>query len=162
MSETGEWCPKRLYGYTNGWIPGILLNARCNNDGKLLTNGRDTKNITYYVTSYAAKKQGKSSNTSKAMTRGFAYHIEHPNPEYATELKRQSKLLIFRLVNAIHHEQELAGVMVLTLLMKLGDIFCSHTYSTIFWSSFLWHLLKTFPTLRKNKYVLSYSVSTVN
>jgi hypothetical protein len=153
VTETGEWGPKRLYGYTNGWIPGILLNARCNNDGKFLTNGHATKAITYYVSSYAAKKQGRNDNTSRAMSRGFAYHLEHPNPEYETQLKRQAKLLIFRVTQAIHHEQELAGPMILTLLMKLGDVFRSHTYSTVFWSSFLYHLMKAFPSLvRKERY----------
>ncbi|GJF00155.1 helitron helicase-like domain-containing protein [Phanerochaete sordida] len=67
VTEAGKWGPKRLFGLVNGWCPHILVNARCNNDAKLLTNGRDTKNITFYVTSYAAKKQGRNYNMSAVM-----------------------------------------------------------------------------------------------
>ncbi|THG97984.1 hypothetical protein EW026_g4134 [Hermanssonia centrifuga] len=52
VNERGEWGPKRKCGYVNGWHPAILVNARCNNDCKLLTNGADTKNITFYVTGH--------------------------------------------------------------------------------------------------------------
>ena len=131
----------------NGWIPGLLVNARCNNDAKLLTNGRDTKNITYYVTSYAAKKQGKSFNMSAVLAQGLAYHTSHPIPEYIEHLQEMSRLLIFRLVHAINREQELAAVMVIAYLMGWGDTYRSHTYSPIFWSTFSGTLLKTFPYL---------------
>lgn len=76
--ENGLWGSKRMYGYMNTWIPAILVNARCNNDSKLLTNGRDTKNIAYYVASYAAKKQGPSYNTSAVFAEGFNYYVNHP------------------------------------------------------------------------------------
>ena len=46
IDEDGKWRQRRLYGYVNGWIPGLLVNVRCNNGGKLLTNGEDTKAIT--------------------------------------------------------------------------------------------------------------------
>ena len=42
VDEKGNWGSKQLYGYMNGWIPGILVNTQYNNDGKLLTNGEDT------------------------------------------------------------------------------------------------------------------------
>jgi hypothetical protein len=47
MTEAGKWGLKHLYGFINGWIPSILVNVQCNNDGKFLTNGGDTKNITF-------------------------------------------------------------------------------------------------------------------
>ncbi|KAK6984418.1 hypothetical protein R3P38DRAFT_2575975, partial [Favolaschia claudopus] len=53
--EGGNWGQRRVYEFMNGWIPGILVNVRCNNDAKLLTNGRDTMNTTFYVAGYAAK-----------------------------------------------------------------------------------------------------------
>ncbi|KAI0245122.1 hypothetical protein BJV78DRAFT_1141094, partial [Lactifluus subvellereus] len=70
------------YGSLTGWNPAILVNARCNNDAKLLTNGRDTKNITYYITTYATKKQGPSYNKSAAFAQGFDYHSDHPQSQY--------------------------------------------------------------------------------
>lgn len=60
VEENGRWGSKRLYGYMNGWIPSILVNMRCNGDGKLLTNGEETKNYSFYITNYAAKKQGST------------------------------------------------------------------------------------------------------
>ena len=145
--ESGEWGSKRLYGYINSWIPGVLINARCNNDVKLLTNGHETKNITYYVTTYAAKKQGKSYNIAAVLAQGHAHHVRHPVPEYVNHLLDQSRLLTFRLVSAINREQELAAVMVMSYLMGWGDVFRSHTYSPIFWSTFVRPLLQIFPAL---------------
>ena len=147
VTETGLCGPKRLYGYINAWCPAILLNARCNNDIKFLTNGGDTKNITFYVTSYAAKKQGKNHNMSAIMAQGFAYHLDHPKPEYVDDLKDQHRLLLFRLVHTINREQELAAPMVMSYLMGWGDVFRSHIYTPIYWTSVAAALYKTFPEL---------------
>ena len=151
ITETGLSGPKRLYGYVNAWCPPILLNARCNNDIKFLTNGSDTKNITFYVTSYAAKKQGKNHNISAIMAQGFAYHLNHPKPAYVDDLQDQHRLLLFRLVHTINREQELAAPMVMSYLMGWGDVFRSHTYTPIYWSSVVGALCKTFPDLRTSK-----------
>jgi hypothetical protein len=67
-----------MYRYLNGWLPTILMNARCNNDIKLLTNGGDMKNITYYVTMYVAKKQGQLNNLAAVLTEGYNFHQQHP------------------------------------------------------------------------------------
>jgi hypothetical protein len=145
--ESGVWGSKRLYGYINAWNPAILVNARCNNDIKLLTNGRDTKNITYYVTSYAAKKQGPTYNMSAVFAQGFNYHTNHPQSQYIGQLKENGRLLIFRLAHALNREQELAAPMVISYLMGWGDVYRSHTYTSIYWTSFGWELLKAFPDL---------------
>ena len=145
VTETGLCGPKRLYGYINAWVPSILVNARCNNDGKFLTSGAETKNITFYVTSYAAKKQGKNYNVSAVMADGYAYHLDHPKPEYVDSIRDQQRLLLFCLVHAINREQELAAPMVISYLMGWGDVFRSHTYSPIYWSSFVSALCAAFP-----------------
>ena len=147
--ESGICGPKRLYGYVNSWVSSILINARCNNDGKFLTNGGDTKNITFYVTSYAAKKQGKNHNISAIMANGYAYHLEHPKPEYVDSVRDQQRLLLFRLVHRINREQELAAPMVMSYLMGWGDVYRSHTYSPIYWTSFLSALFNAFPELHR-------------
>lgn len=149
VTDTGQCGPKRLYGYVNAWVPSILINARCNNDGKFLTSGADTKNITFYVTSYAAKKQGKNYNVSAVMANGYAYHLENPKPEYIDSIRDQQRLLLFRLVHSINREQELAGPMVISYLMGWGDVFRSHTYSPIYWSSFMNALYTAFPELSR-------------
>ena len=147
VTETGLCGPKRLYGYINAWSPPILLNARCNNDIKFLTNGGDTKNITFYVTSYAAKKQGKNHNMSAIMAQGYAYHLDHPKPTYVDDLRDQHRLLLFRLVHTINCEQELAAPMVMSYLMGWGEVYRSHTYTPIYWSSVVGALYRTFPEL---------------
>jgi len=149
IMENGQWGQKHLYGYMNGWVPGVLIDARCNNDGKLLTNGGDTKNITYYVTAYAAKKQGRSYNLAAVMAQRYAYHITHPNPEYMDRIRDRSCLLLFHLVHAINCEQELASPMVMSYLMGWGDVHRSHTYSPIYWMTFVLALLKNFLGLIK-------------
>jgi len=147
VDEIGKWGPKRLYEYLNGWIPAVLINVRCNNDGKLLTNGEDTKNITFYVTSYTAKKQQKHHNLSAVMAKGYAFHVDHS--DYLESLRDRQRLLLFRLVHTINREQELAGPMVISYLMSWGDTYCSHLYTPIYWSSFVGGLLRAFPELKR-------------
>ena len=149
VTETGLCRPKRLYGYVNAWVSSILINARCNNDGKFLTSGADTKNITFYVTSYAAKKQGQNYNMSAVMADGYAYHLDHPKPEYIDSIRDQQRLLLFHLVHSINWEQELAAPMVMSYLMGWGDVYCSHTYSPIYWGSFMKALYTEFPEFLK-------------
>ena len=148
VTASGRWSQKRLYGYMNGWIPAVLINARCNNDGKLLTNGEETKNITFYVSSYTGKKQGKNYNLSAVMADTFAYHVAHPISKYMQDLREQQRLLLFRVVNAVNREQELAAPMVVSYLMGWSDVKTSHTYAPLYWSSFMGHLCQTFPALR--------------
>lgn len=132
---------------------GILINARCNNDGKLLTNGKDTRNISFYTTLYSSKKQNRYNNISAIMAKGYAYHLEHlastsKGSDYVDELRNTQRLLIFRLVHVINREQELAGPMVISYLMGWGDTYKSNHYSPIYWSSFTGLLLKKFPLLK--------------
>ena len=142
----GNWGPKRHYEFLNAWMPSISTSARCNNDIKLLTNGKDTKDCTFYTTTYASKDQNKSHNLSAITTREFAYQEVRPKQEHT--LKEQQRLLLFRLVNRINSEQELSGPMVISLLMGWGDHYNSHNYTVVYWSSFVSFLFSHFPNLR--------------
>lgn len=151
VDADGRWATRRQYPYLNGWIPAITINARCNNDGKLLTNGADTRNISFYVTTYQTKKQGKNYNMSAVMARGFAYHEDCvQRSQYSLSLRDQQRLMLFRVVHAINREQELAAPMVVSYLMGWGDTFRSHHYSPIYWSSFTASLLHSFPDLQRS------------
>ena len=147
IDEKGNWRQKRLNGYVNGWIPSVLINGRCNNNGKLLTNGRDTKNITFYVSSYAAKKQGRSYNLSSIMATTYAYHLRYPNDAYIDNIRFEQNALLRRITNAINREQEIAAPMVMSYLMGWGDTFCTHHYSPVYWSSFNAAILQAHPDL---------------
>lgn len=147
VHEDGQWGMKRLYEFMNAWIPALTVNARCNNDGKLLTNSRETTNVSFYVTAYQTKKQGKNHNMSAILAKGFAYHSERNT--YLNSLRDQQRLLLFRLVHTINREQELAAPMVVSYLMGWGDTYRSHHYVPIYWSSFVSILMKAHPELNK-------------
>ena len=147
IDDLGRWRQTCLYGYVNGWMPGILVNARCNNDVKLLTNSRETRNITFYVSSYAAKKQGRTYNLSSIMASTYAYHLKYPNPRHIESLRDNQSDYLRRIVNAINNEQELAAPLVMSYLMGWGDTFCSHYYSPVFLTSFMAALRKAHPDL---------------
>ena len=149
ITEADQWGPKRLYGFINGWVPGILINGQCNNDVKFLTNGGDTKNITFYMTSYAAKKQGHNFNLLAIMAQAFLYHLDHLGSAYTEQLQDSQRLLLFQLVHTINREQELAAPMVMSYLMGWGDVFRSHAYTVIYWSLFVGALFKAFPSLHQ-------------
>ena len=148
VNETGQWSPKRTFGYLNAWVPAISQNMRCNNDGKLLTNSRETNNITYYITNYTAKKQGKTYNSSALWAKGLAYHFN--DSSYLHELHERQRLLIFRAVNVLNREQELPAPMAVSYLMGWGDVYRSHHYTPVYWTSFVSFLLRMFPMLRRS------------
>ncbi|PSR82814.1 hypothetical protein PHLCEN_2v5968 [Hermanssonia centrifuga] len=144
VDETCQWGPKRLYVFVNGWNPWITIYARCNNNCKLLTNGRDMKNLSFYVTSYAAKKQGRNFNMSAILAEGYTYHMKYPRAKYVDSLRDMQQLLIFRLVHTINREQALSGSTVILYLMGWGDVYHSHQYTAAFWSLFVSALTKVF------------------
>ncbi|OCH94197.1 hypothetical protein OBBRIDRAFT_832024 [Obba rivulosa] len=147
VNESGEWGAKHLYEYVNGWNPAVLVNARCNNDIKLLTNGEETHKVSFYVSGYAFKKQNVISNLSAIMADGFAYYMSHPKPEYVHEVQEQQRLLLFCLVNAINREQKLAAPIVMSYLIGWGDIKHSHMYTPVYWSLFVGALRRHHPHL---------------
>ncbi|EMD37981.1 hypothetical protein CERSUDRAFT_72611 [Gelatoporia subvermispora B] len=149
INENGEWGQKRTYSYLNGWMPAILVNARCNNDAKLLTNGADTKNCTYYICKYTLKPQVQHFNLSALMAKGYAYHLERSS--YTDTLRDHQQLLLFRLVHTLNREQEIAAPMVISYLMGWGDSYRSHHYSIVYWSSFVKALYRAFPDLRQSR-----------
>jgi hypothetical protein len=145
VNEDGTWGAERRYGYMNCWNPSISLCMRCNNDIKVLLNGRESVSITYYVTGYSGKNQQKNHNISALVAKTYAYHIE--NSAYVDSLQDQQRLLMLRTINAMNSERELAAPMVVSLLMGWGETYKSHTYTNVYWSGFVSQLVKEFPTL---------------
>ena len=78
VDNRGNWGPKRTYGYINGYCPLLLTTMRCNNDLKINTNGVDTKDVAFYITAYATKKQKKTHNLSALMASAMPYHTANP------------------------------------------------------------------------------------
>lgn len=143
----GNWGPKRTEPYLNAWLPDIILAAACNCDAKILTNGRETKDIAWYSTCYQTKKQQKTHNMSALLAQGVAYHVHNQN--LASELRDRNRLLLFRCFQALNREAEFSGPQVMMYLMGWGDTFRSHKYIPIYWSSVTSRILREFPQLRK-------------
>ncbi|KAH7930556.1 hypothetical protein BV22DRAFT_1000478 [Leucogyrophana mollusca] len=150
VNEFGKWKPKRTYGFLNNWCPGISTTLCCNNDIKLITNGRDTKDMAWYTTDYQTKKQNKNNNVSALMAQTLVYHQEHS--DHTQGLLDRNRLLLFRCQHSINREMELSGPQVVAYLMGWGDTFCSHHYVPIYWSSVKAALLKVFPELGERKH----------
>ena len=56
IDANGSWGPKRTHGYVNNWNPAIMQCVRSNHDIKLILNGAETKDISWYITNYITKK----------------------------------------------------------------------------------------------------------
>lgn len=146
VDEAGRWACKRTYGYLNNWCPTVTLTTRGNNDMKLTLSGREARAATWYTTKYTTKAQGKSFNRSAVMGRALAYHTEHS--EYLTDLRDRQRLLLLRCLTSLNREQELSGPQVISYLMGWGDVYKSHNYVPIFWSSFTSVVIRAYPELR--------------
>ena len=147
VDNRGNWGPKRTNGYINNYCPLLLTSMRCNNDIKLNTNGADTKDIAFYVTAYATKKQKKSHNLSALMANGLSYHLDNPKFD---DIRERNRLLVYRCINVINREAELSGPQVVSYLMGYGDNFTSHYYSPMFTSQFFVAVQRMFPGLRSH------------
>lgn len=148
IDEHGNWRPRRSYAYLNNYCPAISTTLHCNNDIKLITNGRDTNDVTWYTSAYQTKKQGKTHNLSALMANSLMYHQEHSSPD--DDLLERNRLLLFRCHHTINREAEIAGPLVMAYLMGWGDTICSHHYVPIYWSSLASMIWTMFPNLRKS------------
>ena len=147
VMESGKWEPKRTYGYQNGSCPAVTNNFRCNNDLKLMLHGPDTEGAGWYIGNYQAKKQGKSHNVSALMQRATSYH--RSNDPYANDLMESHRLFLFRCANILNNQQELPLTMCMSYLMGWGDVYRSHNYIPLYWTSFHRTLVQQFPALTK-------------
>jgi hypothetical protein len=74
IEPSGAWGPEQYCGYLNNWNPVILWAVHLNHDIKLIMNAPETKDITWYITTYATKKQACSSNASALLATRLALH----------------------------------------------------------------------------------------
>lgn len=150
--ETGQWGPKRTSPYMNGFNPDLATTLACNHDVKLMTHGGATRTISWYITNYASKKQQKSSNTSALLAHKFAFHTqqEQRNPGKPDLNKR----MLQRCVNALARDREFSAPEVISYLMGWGDRYLSHHTVGVRWDMAYRLLLKAYPGLKAEEYVL--------
>lgn len=151
IDSEGNWGPQRTYSLMNNWNPWLLLATRSNHDCKLITNGEGTKHISWYISSYATKRQQHSSNASALLAKSFAYHQK--DRTHDSDLHSINKRLIQRCANSLSREQEFSAPEVVSYLSGFGDRYISHHFQTIHWYSVVTLLKHTFPFLQKQQYV---------
>ncbi|KAG9310723.1 hypothetical protein JVU11DRAFT_9324 [Chiua virens] len=146
VDDAGNWSPKRTYGFMNNFCPAISTSLFCNNDIKLLTNGRDTKDVMWYTTLYATKKQSKNNNISALMAKALMYHESHS--AHLSDALERNRLLLFRCQQPINREMVLSGPQVVAYILSYGDSFHSHHYVPLYWSVVQRHLEAAFADLQ--------------
>ncbi|KAJ7080494.1 hypothetical protein C8R43DRAFT_965727 [Mycena crocata] len=151
IDPDGEWGPRRLHGRMNNWNPAILLTTHSNHDAKLVTNGHETKDITWYITLYIAKKQIQAANASALLAEGMKYHRK--NNAHITDCKDINKRMITQCANTLSRQQELSGPETIGYLMGWGDRFVSHHFVAIFWDPVSRAIRQSFPVLAKKSFV---------
>ena len=150
INDRGDWGPRRTYPYLNNWNPSILQCVHANHDIKLITNGKDMKDITWYISDYSTKGTKKSSNISALLAKTFIYH--RWDSEQNSELTQINKQLIQQCRNTLSQDQELSAPEVVNYLMGWGDRFISHHFETIHWQSAHNLLLQTYLILQHQRY----------
>ena len=146
VREDGTWALKRTYGYQNALVPAIAVNARCNNDGKPLLNGPKTTGVTWYICSYATKKNPKFTNYSALFAKECS-RIDKENKEFVT-MQEKSQTLVYRCITAMMRQQELPAPLCVSYVMGWGDVYRSHHFVSLNWTLFHYTLLDAFPQLR--------------
>ena len=149
INTDGVWGPQRTYGFINNWNPTIMQCMRCNHDIKLITNGTETKDISWYITNYVAKKQRESSNVSALFAKRIAYHRKEER--YNSDLTQLNKRLMQRCANTLSREQEFSSPEVAAYLAGHGDRKLSGFYITINLAAIAARIVKAFPYLKKKR-----------
>lgn len=146
VDEEGKWLLKRSYAYQNGTVPAFSVNLRCNNDGKPLLNGPQSAGTTFYICTYATKKFALTTNYSALFAKETKKILD--DDKEGQDLLERSRKLIFRCTAALTKQQELPMALCVSYLMGWGDVFRSHHFVRINWSSFHRALTCTFPELK--------------
>jgi hypothetical protein len=157
VSELGQWGLKQLCDFLNAWQPDILLTLWCNHDIKVLLIGLATQNLTWYITNYAAKKQGHSYNTSALLAQKHVYH--NVQELRAPNAVGRNKHLLQRCANTLAWDREFSAPEVISYLMDWGDWYESHFYMVIQWDTATKALLRAYPGLKEQKCVSDPTLS---
>lgn len=149
IDEDGTWGMKRSVGFMNGFDPTISEVQLCNNDQKLVTNGDETQDMTYYITTYSTKKRERSTNESAILAQRLAYHKEQErlNSDHVDV----SRKLVMRCAMALNRQQELSAPEVVSYLMGWGDRYISDNFTPIYIDGLNGMLRKHYPTLQEKR-----------
>lgn len=131
----------------NTWNPVLLQCLRANHDIKLISNGEDTKDLSFYITTYTAKNQQHSSNTSALLAKTYSFNSSRLASRDVNSVHDLNKRLIQRCANSLSREQELSAPEVISYIMGWGDRYISHRFEHIHFGSVIHLLKKVWPML---------------
>ncbi|KIL59183.1 hypothetical protein M378DRAFT_85403, partial [Amanita muscaria Koide BX008] len=138
VNPDGTWNPVCAFGMVNNFHPQILVFIQCNGDIKLLTNGAETKSITWYITKYATKAQKRLFNASALLAKSLAFHFQ--DNKNLDDARARSCLLLFRCFQGLNRQQEQSAPQVISYLMGWDDCFLSHEFAPIYISALQFYL----------------------
>ena len=133
VDEDGSYAVKRSIPMVNSFNKSVSTSLMCNNDIKLITNGSATNDLVFYLTNYAAKKQGRSYNQSALLAKDRLFAAVGEGYVNDAQAMENGRKLLIRCLNTLIREQELAGPLVVTLLMGWNDTLQSHHFVPIYW-----------------------------
>ena len=107
MDHKGNWKVWWTYGYVNNYHPKLLVTLRCNQDIKLLTNGKDTKHVTWYISNYATKWQKSVYNMLSLIAKYAVYHFADTTD--IVDAWEHTQLLLFWCLHATNWDTEQSG-----------------------------------------------------
>jgi hypothetical protein len=143
--ETGELQMRVTDGMVNNFCETIMRAVRCNMDIKFIGSGVSAKAILYYITDYITKPQLKM-HASYATLQSAVRKLESMQQNDADPVAQRAKLLLVKCANSLLGQQELSGQQVASYLLGHDDSFKSHSFRSLFWTSFVGYIDKSFAT----------------
>ena len=89
----------------------------------------------------------RCNNDGKFLTNGHDMGNITFKTDYSQDLQNRNCLLLIWCIHAINGQQEIAAPMVMMYLMGWGNVFCSHNYQPVYWTSFVQYLFSEAPDL---------------
>ena len=120
--------------------------VRCNQDIKLISNGSETKDMTWYFSGYVTKKQWDITNSCALLANRLAFHEKQER--YTSKTTARNKRLIQRYANTLSREQVFSAPEVISYFMGNGDHKISHHFATLYTADLSNALQKAYPNLR--------------
>jgi hypothetical protein len=132
---------KKGNGWVNNYNDIILLALRCNHDVKYISNGRDSKALAFYITSYITKNALTTHNAFPIMMAAAdgiegGIHRCAPNP-VLTPSQQLNRELVIKCVNKLTTHAERSGPEIATMLLGYPLHYTDHSFEKLYISPFL-------------------------
>ena len=125
-------------GWVNNYSEVISYLLRCNNDIKFISNGKDSKALSFYITDYITKKAMTTHNAfpliiaaQQDIEKGFTSAI--PNPLF-NETQQQNRDLLVKCLNKLTTHSERSGPECASLLLDYKLCYKSHKFTKVLYT----------------------------